>query len=196
MKRSLISRFPAGALLAGLALLSAAAARAADGTPPPPAAAPPVSPPSCSGPEYRELDFWVGDWDATWPAGPASPAGTARNHVEKILDGCVVSENFEAAGPSPLVGKSYSTFNPKRKTWQQTWVDNQASYLDFVGDLSGPAEKIFAMDSVAPDGRPVKLRMVFKNIASDSFDWSWERSTDGGKSWRVQWPIHYTRRKP
>jgi len=156
-------------------------------------AAPPAAP--CAGTEFRQLDFWVGEWDVSWPASPSSPAGTGTNRIEKILDGCVVSENFEANGPSALVGKSHSTFDPKWKKWRQTWVDNQASYLDFVGDFSRPAEKIFAMDSFAPDGKPVKLRMVFKNIAPDSFDWSWERSTDGGKSWKVQWPIHYTRKK-
>ena len=51
------------------------------------------------------------------------------------------------------------------------------------------------MERPGPDGKPVKMRMVFKNIRSDSLDWSWERSTDGGKTWTVQWPIHYTRRK-
>ena len=27
----------------------------------------------------------------------------------------------------------------------------------------------------------------------NEFDWSWERSTDGGATWNVIWPIHYTR---
>jgi hypothetical protein len=37
--------------------------------------------------------------------------------------------------------------------------------------------------------------MVFFNIKPDSLDWSWEASTDGGKTWTVQWPIHYARKK-
>lgn len=159
------------------------------------AAAAPAPPPPCTGPEYSGLDFWVGTWDAAWPAAGGNPAGTATNRIEKILGGCVISENFEAAGPSPLIGKSYSTFSPRQKKWRQTWVDNQSSYLDFDGDFSNPDGKIFAMDSVAPDGKPRKMRMVFKNITSDAFDWSWESSTDGGKTWQVQWPIHYTRKK-
>ncbi|HWC64681.1 MAG TPA: hypothetical protein VG777_01260, partial [Thermoanaerobaculia bacterium] len=82
------------------------------------------------------------------------------------------------------------------KTWRQTWVDNESSYLDFTGDFSNPNEKIFTMDVPRPDGKAVKLRMVFKNIGKDAFDWSWERSVDGGKSWEVRWPIHYVRKKP
>ncbi|HET9794269.1 MAG TPA: DUF1579 family protein [Thermoanaerobaculia bacterium] len=157
------------------------------------AAAPPASP--CSGPQWTQLDFWVGDWDATWPASAGSPAGSGTNRIEKILDGCVVSENFAGGGPRPLVGKSWSTFDARTKKWRQTWVDNQAGYFDFVGDLSRPDEKIFAMDAVGKDGKPVTLRMVFHHIAPDAFDWRWERSADGGKTWKVQWPIHYTRRK-
>ncbi|HWC64704.1 MAG TPA: DUF1579 family protein [Thermoanaerobaculia bacterium] len=149
----------------------------------------------CSGPEWKALDFWVGEWRATWPGTPGNPAGSATNRIEKILGGCVVSENFTGDGENALVGKSWSTYEPKTKAWRQTWVDNQASYLDFTGDFSHPNEKIFAMDAKGPDGRPVKLRMVFKNIGKDAFDWSWERSADGGKSWEVRWPIHYTRKK-
>jgi hypothetical protein len=33
--------------------------------------------------------------------------------------------------------------------------------------------------------------MVWKNITANELDWSWEASHDGGKTWQVQWPIHY-----
>ena len=150
----------------------------------------------CAGPEWKRLDFWVGEWRATWPATPGNPAGSATNRIEKILGGCVVAENFAGDGQNALVGKSWSTYDAKTKTWRQTWVDNQSSYLDFTGDFSSPNETIFAMDSTGAGGKPVKLRMVFKNISADAFDWSWERSADGGKSWEVRWPIHYARKKP
>jgi hypothetical protein len=31
-------------------------------------------------------------------------------------------------------------------------------------------------------------------LPHDEFDWSWEASKDGGKTWNVVWPIHYKRR--
>jgi len=34
------------------------------------------------------------------------------------------------------------------------------------------------------------MGMVFKNITANKFDWSWEGSKDGGKTSKVQWPIH------
>src|ERR1051326_8474286 len=100
MPRSRLSRRLILTALTACASLSTddRAARAANATPS--AARPAASP--CSGPEFHELDFWIGEWDAAWPASPGSPAGTGTNRIEKVLDGCVVSENFEASGPSPL----------------------------------------------------------------------------------------------
>jgi len=37
-------------------------------------------------------------------------------------------------------------------------------------------------------------RMIFYNIKKDSFDWSWEASTDGGATWKSNWLIHYKRK--
>ena len=158
-------------------------------------ASPPAPPAPCRTAEARQLDFWVGEWDVSWPASPSSPAGTGTNRIEKILDGCVISENFEAHGPGALVGKSYSIYDERSKQWRQTWVDNQGSYMDFLGDFSHK-EKIFWRETADAHGKPVRARMVFLNVSPDSFDWRWEKSGDGGKTWQVQWPIHYSRKKP
>jgi hypothetical protein len=37
--------------------------------------------------------------------------------------------------------------------------------------------------------------MVWYNITADEFDWNWERSDDGGKTWEVKWQIKYKRKK-
>ena len=55
-------------------------------------------------------------------------------------------------------------------------------------------QMILARDAVRVDGTKVIQRMVFKNISRNEFDWSWEASKDGGKTWEVQWPIHYKRK--
>jgi hypothetical protein len=39
-----------------------------------------------------------------------------------------------------------------------------------------------------------KQRMVWYDIEADRFLWNWERSDDGGQTWRVLWKIDYTRR--
>jgi hypothetical protein len=77
--------------------------------------------------------------------------------------------------------------------WKQTWVDNQGAYLDFVGEFKD-GQMILQRETTGPDGKAFLQRMVWKNIAANEFDWSWEASHDGGKSWQVQWPIHYKRK--
>jgi hypothetical protein len=77
--------------------------------------------------------------------------------------------------------------------WKQTWVDNQGSYLDFTGEFKD-GQMILGREVQKKDGTKIMQRMVFKNITPNSFDWSWEASNDGGKTWQVQWPIHYTRK--
>ncbi len=44
-------------------------------------------------------------------------------------------------------------------------------------------------------GQEIHQRMIWYNISKDAFDWNWEASTDGGKTWKVNWQIHYTRKK-
>ena len=63
----------------------------------------------------------------------------------------------------------------------------------FSGE-SKDGQMVLAREAVRPDGAKVQQRMVFKNIGRNEFDWSWERSLDGGKTWEVLWPIHYKRK--
>jgi hypothetical protein len=71
-------------------------------------------------------------------------------------------------------------------------VDNEGGYLDFIGDFKG--DQMILQRETIRDGAKIPQRMVWKNISSNEMDWSWEASRDGGKTWQVNWPIHYTRK--
>jgi hypothetical protein len=150
-------------------------------------------PKPCSEAEQKQFNFWVGIWDATWPGQNNTSAGHGKNRIERVLDGCVVQENFSGEGAGALHGISISTFNTRSGKWQQTWVDNQGGYLDFTGEFKN-GQMILSRDAARPDGTKIIQRMVWKNITHDEFDWSWESSKDGGKTWQVNWPIHYRRK--
>ena len=94
----------------------------------------------------------------------------------------------------PLRGISLSTFDARSGKWKQTWVDNQGAYLDFTGEFRDGL-MILARSFSKSDGTAVHQRMVWKNISPDQYDWSWESSNDGGKTWTVVWPIHYQRKR-
>lgn len=52
---------------------------------------------------------------------------------------------------------------------------------------------ILARDAIIR-GETCKQRMVWYDIEHHQFNWNWERSDDGGQTWRTLWQIHYTRR--
>lgn len=84
----------------------------------------------CSGPEYRQFDFWLGDWDA-FEAGKA--AVVARTHVDRILDGCVLREDYEST--NGLKGQSFSLYDASRKIWHQSWATNRGELLTVEGKI-------------------------------------------------------------
>jgi Protein of unknown function (DUF1579) len=154
-------------------------------------AQPPPNP--CSAPEQKQFDFWLGEWDLTTPGKQPGEVVHNTNTIKRILDDCIIQENFAGGGASPLRGMSVSVFDPKTSKWKQTWVDNQGSYLDFTGEFKG-GQMVLSRTATRPDGAQIAQRMVWKNIKPDEFDWSWERSKDGGQTWEVLWPIHYQRK--
>ncbi len=146
----------------------------------------------CSFPEASQFDFWVGDWNLT-----RSDSLHGTNRIEKLYGNCIVHENFT----DPLLnylGQSWSVYNPNYKEWQQTWIDNQGGYIALTGGkvndsmILKTAERTVPL-KVSPSGKMIN-RMVFYNIASNSFDWSWEASSDGGVTWKANWKIHYARK--
>lgn len=139
-------------------------------------------------PDGTELDFWLGDWDVRW-----GDEGSGVNHLSRILGGHVIREEFSGGGPrGRLEGLSLSVYDPDRRLWRQTWVDDQGSYLDFVGDRMD-GDFVFRRHAVelGPDS---EQRMVFRDIRPDGFRWTWEESPDAGATWVVRWEIAYLRR--
>ncbi len=147
----------------------------------------------CAAPQQKQLDFWVGEWELTWPGEKPSETGHGINSIKRIMDGCVVQENFSGGDSLHLRGTSVSTFDVRSGHWKQTWVDNEGGYLDFTGDFAN-GQMILQREFTQKDGTRVMQRMVWKNISANEIDWSWEASRDGGKTWQVNWPIHYKRK--
>ena len=152
-----------------------------------------AQPKPCAEPEQKQFEFWVGEWDLTWPGNNTGQTDHGTNSVQRILEGCIVQENFSGAEAMHLRGQSVSIFDASARKWKQTWVDNEGAYLDFVGEFKD-GQMVLAREAIRPEGTKALQRMVFKNITHEEFDWSWEASKDGGKSWTVIWPIHYKRK--
>jgi hypothetical protein len=177
-----MTRFCSALVLLALSVFTLRAQQAPQPTPPSP----------CAIAEQKQLEFWVGDWDLTWPGPKAGETLHGANRIQRIMDGCVVQENFSNEATN-YRGTSLSIFDTTVGEWKQTWVDNGGAYLDFVGEFKD-GQMILQREAVGPKGAKSLQRMVWKNITANEFDWSWEASQDDGKTWQVKWPIHYKRK--
>jgi hypothetical protein len=143
----------------------------------------------CASPEYRRLDFWIGDWDVYDVGDRVKPS--ARVRVDAILGGCALREVYE--GADGLLGESFTTYDASRKLWHQTWVTNRGELLAIEGrfqddslTLQGPR--------LSRDGREETVRGVWRPQEGGVREIA-HTSVDGGATWRLWFDILFQRRK-
>jgi hypothetical protein len=154
--------------------------------------APPPKP-ACADAAYRQLDFWVGDWDLEFDAG-VGQTGHASNHITgDEFGGCVIAERF--VQPGGYKGASYSMFDAPTGLWRQTWVDSQGALFVLAGGPVKGQPYQFELKTVDARG-PAKgfMRMIWQDVTPDSLTWRWQ-SQEADGSWKDRWVLHYRRQK-
>ena len=131
----------------------------------------------CTAPEYRQFDFWVGNWDA-FEMG----SGTKDAHVrvDRILDGCVLREQYDGADGHR--GQSFSIYDSSRKVWHQSWVTNRGELLTIEGHLRDGAMVLAGSDLTA-DGDERQVRGDWTPVEGGVRETA-VTSTDSGKTWK------------
>ncbi len=133
-----------------------------------------AKPTPCAAPEYRQLDFWVGDWDAFDYDNQQKVA--ARTHVSSILQGCSLLEDYEQV--DGLHGQSFSTYDRSRNGWHQTWVTNRGSLLVLEGKMEGEKLVLEGTDHI----RKAEVRVTWERDDKGVREIA-VSSNDGGKTW-------------
>jgi hypothetical protein len=149
--------------------------------------------PACSAAEYRQLDFWVGDWDIEFDAG-GGKVGHAANHITgDEYGGCVIAEHFTQPDIG-YRGGSYSSFDGQTGRWRQTWVDNQGSVFVLDGGVVTGQPYRFELKTVDVRG-PSKahMRMIWQDVTANSLTWRWQALGPDG-AWKDNWVLRYKRR--
>ncbi len=149
----------------------------------------------CSGPVYRQFDFWVGEWEAFAPNG--NKGGDSR--ISLILDSCIVLEEWTSAGLTQGIryaGKSFNTYNQANGQWQQTWVDNVGGTTEYLRGEGSDGKIIFYADKVTGSkGKTFMRRLTFTKLSNDKVRQLGERSDDEGKTWATEYDLEYRRKK-
>jgi hypothetical protein len=143
----------------------------------------------CEDPEFKQFDFWLGDWEVA-SAGDGTPRGSS--HISKEMNGCVVWENWTSAG-SPYFGKSYNTWNPNLKRWEQYWVDTSAGVMFFHGNVKDNVMDYWTDDVPQSGGGTLLRHLQFFNIGPEKVRQFSQESSDGGKTWQTEYDLIYTR---
>jgi hypothetical protein len=149
----------------------------------------------CSGPEFRQFDFWVGSWEAYATNG--QKGGDSK--ISIILDSCVILEEWTSARPQKgliYTGKSFNSYNTATRQWQQTWTDNTGNTTEYLRGTGSNGKIIYYADKVTgPKGKNFMRRLTFIKLSDDKVRQLGERSDDDGKTWTKEYDLEYRRKK-
>ena len=142
----------------------------------------------CGSPEYRQLDFWVGEW-RVFQASDNSPVGSSK--IEIVMEQCGIKESFDApqAGAADYVGTSYSSYDRKDGKWHQMYIDNSGSVGLYTGGPDGND-----MTFTCPAKAGATQKMIYRRQADGSVRQIGTLSTDGGKTWQAGYDYVYRRK--
>lgn len=129
----------------------------------------------CTAPEYRQFDFWVGDWVVQNPAGQVA----GMNTITREYDGCLLVEHWQGTGGGS--GTSQNFYHKGDGKWHQNWIDSQAAGpLWLVGGLDAAGAMV--LTDVDPATAPLN-RVTWTPNPDGSVRQHWEQSGDGGETW-------------
>ncbi len=137
----------------------------------------------CTSPEYRQFDFFAGDWD-TYDIGDSTKV-VARNRVTPMLGGCAIREVYEQG--DGLKGESFSVYDATRRVWHQSWVTNRGELLLLDGGLMDGRMVLTGTEKSAK-GISSLLRGIWSRSGANVRETA-ERSTDGGNTWTPAFDI-------
>ena len=140
----------------------------------------------CSRPEFRQFDFWIGEWLPQNVQGMT--VGTSS--IQLILKSCIIFENWQ----TPVsAGKSFNVFDVRDGKWHQTWVDDKGLITHYVGGL---VDGKMVLDSRSTNnGQQVTNRVTYTKLADGSVRQHGEASSDEGKTWTTTFDFKYVKAK-
>jgi hypothetical protein len=168
-----------------------------------PQAAPPAPRPTfdCTGPQHRQFDFWVGEWDVvpnpdTTPPqqGGPTPREPARSVIEKTQGGCVILETWDDRQGG--TGQSFNIYDRVSLQWHQVWVSNTGDLHFYHGGLQNGRMVYMGEVPLGPGARVQgrrTVRLTFEALGPDKVR-QFSESLNADGTWSTSYDLIYTRR--
>ena len=165
------------------------------------ASAPGSGPPAPSRDGQRDFDFHIGTWkthlkrlqkpltgSTTW----VEYAGTTV--VRKVWDGAANLVELDVEGAAGRIeGLSLRLYNPQSRQWSLHFANRKGGTLfpPTIGEFRNGRGEFYAQEEL--DGRAILVRFVISEVTPGSCRFEQAFSSDGGKSWEVNWVAVDTR---
>ena len=141
---------------------------------------------ACDAAEYRQFDFWLGDFEVRTAEGGLA----GHNLIEPILGGCAITEQWTGAGGGR--GRSVNFFDRSDGRWHQVWIDDRGTPLYLSGGFDGTS-MILRGETLDADGKATLQRITWTPQADGRVRQHWESSVDAGTSWSTVFDGYYAR---
>jgi hypothetical protein len=136
----------------------------------------PIAGAACSGPAYRQFDFWLGDWTAYAPGGIDVIAKVA---VTRAADGCALLEQVTPIKGAPSV--ALIAYDPGATLWHWTGVFGDGRVVTLQG---GPQNGDMTLEGDQSGNAENGLARIVWKVQGDAVSEGGERSKDA-KSWSL-----------
>jgi hypothetical protein len=154
-------------------------------------------------PAVRDFDFLMGRWTVKHRKLQQRLVNSndwlefdGTLFAQKLMDGYSnVDDNVFFVPGGTYRGVGLRSFDAKTQQWSIWWLDSRMP----LGPLDPPVRgrfkdgvgTFYAEDS--QDGKPVRVRFTWSGITPTTAHWEQAMSTDGGKTWEVNWVMDFKR---
>ncbi|HEY0681325.1 MAG TPA: hypothetical protein VGD45_03245 [Steroidobacter sp.] len=150
----------------------------------------------------HDWDWLIGDWDVWHRRLKDRLAGSnewqefnGKSALWLTLNGLgTLDDNIVELPDGIYRGLTLRAFDPATRQWAIWWLDGRnPSRIDppVYGSFAGDVGTFIGKDVFK--GQPITVRFRWQDIHSKRPHWEQSFSTDGGKTWEVNWRNYFTR---
>src|ERR1700683_93189 len=149
----------------------------------------------------HDFDFYTGTWRQHLRR-LEHPLASSNKWVEydgtvfvrKVWDGRANLNEFEADGPSGHIeGLTLRLYNPQSHQWSLYWANAKDGTVvaPQIGEFRNGLGEFYGTDTL--NGKVILIRFIWSNTTTNTPHFEQSFSTDGGKTWEVNWITDQTR---